>query len=213
MLEATLDIPAAVFLFPLPRREVAEFPMPNAVLVLLSPVGVTPTPARPRISAASPMSLPVEDAVLLMPIAVFLLPSPAINELAALPIPSAPEKLLVPTSELALLFRPIANAELPSPFAYAVLPGKSEMAQAPCPVAEQLPSPIDPRPPTDIHAALAVPEENPQKAEAHAPVARAPTTTLPACELPDVRCARCLPAELTRSLCFRFLDPRCFDAT
>jgi hypothetical protein len=113
-----------------------------------------------------------------------------------------------------VLFRPIANAPLPAPFAVAVLPGNSETAQAPCPVAEQLPSPIEPTPPIARHAALAVPLENPQKADANAPVARAPTTTLPGWELlPAAGCILCLPVELIRWLWFRFFDPRCFDAT
>ena len=193
---------------PLPSIDVAEFPMPNAVLWLLLPVGsVTTTPGIPIAPS------PIEEAVLLRPIAVFLLPVPPIA-VAALPIPSAVEMLLVPPTAEAVLFRPIANAPLPAPSAVAVLPGNNEIAQAPCPVAEQLPSPIDPRPPIAIQAALAVPLENPQKEDANAPVARAPTTILLAGALPcAVGNALCLPAELTRLLCFRCLDPRCFDAT
>src|SRR5690242_17612857 len=178
-LAAWLKNPAAVFLLPLPRTEVAALPMPNAVLVLLLPVEsiTSGSPAAPR------PTKPVEDAVLFRPIAVFLLPSPAPTRVAALPMPSAVETLPVPASAEAVLFRPIANAPLPA-LACAVLPGNRARAQEPCPVAEQLSSPILPTPPIAAHAAFAVPADKPQNVEANAPVAMAPTTAFPAVEAP-----------------------------
>jgi hypothetical protein len=192
---------------PFPKKEVAAFPMPKAVFVLLFPVESTVTPGISR----ELKSRPVDEAVLLRPIAVFLLPLPPAINVAALPIPIAVETFPVPYMAEAELLRPIANAPLPE-LASAVLPGNREIAHEPCPVAEQLPSPIDPRPPTDMQAALAVPEEKPQKADASAPVASAPTTTVLDWAL-ALGCALCLPAELTRCVRFRCLDPRRVDAT
>ena len=60
--------------------------------------------------------------------------------------------------------------------------------------------------------AFAVPADSPQNVDANAPVARAPTTTLLAGAL-LFDWILCLPPELIRWLCFRCLDPRCFDAT